>query len=365
MKRIAVVTATRAEYGLLRRTVEALRGEACFDVRLLVTGTHLSPAFGETWKQIEADGVRIDGKIDYLSCDRSPAGIAREAGRCAELFADAFDRMKPDLVLVLGDRYELLPICGSALVLGIPIAHIAGGEHTEGAIDDAVRNAVTMLATVHFPNSPEAAGEVMRLRGSSSNVFEVGEPGAENILKADLPSRGELAARFGLDASKPWVLATLHPETRENLDYNLDMARNMLAVLRGLKSCETVLTKANADPCGDQMNALYSAETAFHRYDSLGQDGYLGLMKEAALVIGNSSSGVIEAPLFGTPVVNIGHRQTGRRMSRCVISCDASQADIQKAVDAVKGRFEPDILPGTGHTSELIVKYLKEYFHER
>ena len=364
MKRIAVVTATRAEYGLLRRTVEALRAEACFDVKLVVTGTHLSPDFGETWKQIAEDGVRIDCKVDYLSKDRSPAGIAREAGRCAELFADTFATMKPDLVLVLGDRYELLPICGSALVLGIPVAHIAGGERTEGAIDDAVRNAVTMLSTVHFPNSPEAAEAIVRMRGSARNVFEVGEPGAENILKAALPSREELAARLGLDAAKPWVLATLHPETRESEAYNLDMARAMLEVLEQLKGHEVVLTKANADPCGEKMNALYTAARGLHMYASLGQNGYLGLMKEAAFVIGNSSSGVIEAPLFGTPVVNIGHRQTGRRMSPCVLNCEATATDIQRAVNAVHGRFQPDILPGTGHTSELIVKYLKAFFHE-
>ena len=364
MKRIAVVTATRAEYGLLRRTVEALRAEACFDVRLIVTGTHLSPAFGETWKEIEADGVRIDCKVDYLSQDRSSAGIAREAGHCAQLFADALAQMQPDLLLVLGDRYELLPICSSALVLGIPIGHIAGGERTEGAIDDAVRNAVTMLATVHFANSPEAAEEIVRMRGSAENVFEVGEPGAENILKAALPPREELAARLGLDIAKPWVLGTLHPETRESLDYNLFMAGNMLEALGQLKGYEIVLTKANADPCGEKMNALYAAAKGIHMYDSLGQNGYLGLMKEAAFVIGNSSSGVIEAPLFGTPVVNIGHRQTGRKMSRCVIPSEAGLPDIQAAIAAVKGRFQPDILPGTGHTSELIVKHLKAYFYE-
>lgn len=364
MKTIAVITATRAEYGLLRRTIEALREEPAFDIRLVVTGTHLCPAFGETWKQIEADGLRIDARIDYISKDRSPAGIAREAGSCARQFADAFSAIKPDLILVLGDRYELLPICGTALLMGIPIAHIAGGEHTEGAIDDAVRNAVTMLATVHFPNSPEAASEVIRLRNSSKNVFEVGEPGAENILKAKLPAREELAARLGLDSGKPWALAALHPETKESEEYNIAMAEAMLEALSGLTGYEVVLTKANADLCGNKMNALYSCRKEFHLYDSLGEECFLGLMKEAALMIGNSSSGVIEAPLFGTPVINIGKRQTGRKMSSCIINCEASQKDIRRAIGTVNGRFQPDILPGTGHTSELIVKHLKEYFHD-
>ena len=280
MKTIAVVTATRAEYGLLRRTIEALREEPSFDVRLIVTGTHLSPAFGETWKQIQKDGLKIDEKIDYLSEDRSPAGIAREAACCAQLFADAFEAMQPQLLLVLGDRYELLPICSTALIMGIPIAHIAGGEHTEGAIDDAVRNAVTMMATVHFPNSEEAAREVIRLRGSDQNVFEVGEPGAEHILKAVHPSREELAARLGLDPSKPWVMATLHPETRESEDYNLNMAQSMLDALRTLQGHEIVLSKANADFCGEKMNKLYEAARGVHLFSSLGQEVFLGMMKE-------------------------------------------------------------------------------------
>lgn len=364
MKTIAVVTATRAEYGLLRRTIQALREQPCFDVRLIVTGTHLSPAFGETWKQIEADGIRIDQKIDYLSEDRSPAGIASEAGRCAQLFAQTFESLQPHLVLVLGDRYELLPICSTALIMGIPIAHIAGGEHTEGAIDNEIRNAVTMMATVHFPNSPEAAREVIRLRGSSQNVFEVGEPGAENILKATHPSRKELAARLGLDEAKPWVMVTLHPETRESDEYNLNMAQSMLDALRQLKGHEIVLSKANADLCGEKMNKLYQAAHGVHLFSSLGQEAFLGMMKEAAFMVGNSSSGVIEAPLFGTPVINIGHRQTGRAMSSCVLNCEPTLQDILRAISTVKGRFQPNLLHGTGHTSELIAQHLKTYFYE-
>ena len=189
MKKIAVVTSTRAEYGLLRWTIEALRAEPCFDVQLLVTGTHLSPAFGCTWRQIEADGLRIDRKVDYLSEDRSDLGIAREMALCGRLFADAFAEMRPDLLLVLGDRYELLPICGSAWILGIPIAHIAGGEHTEGALDEQIRNAVTMMAWLHFPNSPEAAQEIARMRGSAENIFDVGEPCASRSPPAKRSQR--------------------------------------------------------------------------------------------------------------------------------------------------------------------------------
>ena len=366
MKKIAVVTATRAEYGLLRWTIEALRAEPCFDVRLLVTGTHLSPAFGETWKQIVADGLRIDGKIDYLSDDRSAAGIAREMAVCGRKFADVFAEMEPDLLLVLGDRYELLPICVAALVLGIPIAHIAGGEHTEGAIDDRVRNAVTMMADLHFPNSAEAAREIIRMRGSEAAVFNVGEPCVENSLRLPLPSREELAATFGLDPGKQWILCTLHPETRKDLAYNLQMARNFLQALLERKDCEIILSEANADPGGAEMNDLFRACTDpnLHVRASFGQRNYLGLMQEAWCVAGNSSSGVIETPRTGVPALNVGDRQKGRRLSANILSCTAAYESIRDALDRVGPRFTPDLSFGDGHTSTRIVRHIKDYFHE-
>ena len=365
MKRICVVTSTRAEYGLLRWTIEALRAEARFDTRLIVTGTHLSPAFGETWREIEADGIRIDRKVAYLSEDRSPAGIARETGVCASRFADALSELEPDLLLVLGDRYELLPICSTALLLGIPIAHIAGGEHTEGALDEQVRNAVTMMAALHFPNSPEAAAEIVRMRGSDRNVFNVGEPCVENGLRIPLPSRSELAARFGLDPDRRWVLCTLHPETRLGLEENLGTARALLRVLLTIEGCEILLSEANADPGGAEMNALYRSCKAphYHCFASLGQQNYLGLMDQAWCVAGNSSSGVIETPLRGIPAINIGDRQKGRRLCPNVISCGRSYDDIRTAFAQVGPRLEPDLSFGDGHTSGRIVQHIKDFFN--
>ncbi len=367
MKRICIVTATRAEYGLLRWTIEALRAEPCLDVQLVVTGTHLSPAFGETWRQIEADGVRIDRKIDYLSEDRSPAGIAREMGVCATRFAEAFSEMKPDLLLVLGDRYELLPICSTALLLGIPIAHIAGGEHTEGALDERVRNAVTMMADLHFPNSAEAAAEIVRMRGSDRNIFNVGEPCVENNLRIPLPSREELAETLGLDPGKDWILATLHPETLKSREENLSAARNLLEALLERPDWEIVMSGANADPVGEEMNAIYRAcrDSRFHLFESLGQRNYLGVMNEALCVVGNSSSGVIETPRLGIPAINIGDRQKGRRLCANVISCRSDLDSIRSALGKVGPRLDPDLSFGDGHTSERIVHHIKEYFDER
>ncbi len=367
MKRICIVTTSRAEYGLLRWTIEALRAEPCFDVQLVVGGTHLSPAFGETWRQIEADSVRIDRKVDYLSEDRSTAGIAQETGVCAGLFAEAFAELKPDLLLVLGDRYELLPICTAALLSGIPIAHIAGGEQTEGAIDDQVRNAVTMMATLHFPNSAEAAAEIARMRGSDRNVFNVGEPCVENSRRILLPSRAELAAALSLDPAKDWILATLHPETRRSREANLEMARALLKALLERPGCEIVMSEANADPVGAEMNEIYRScrEPNFHLFPSLGQRNYLGVMNEARCVVGNSSSGVIETPLPGIPAVNIGDRQKGRRLCANVLSCGPGYEEIRAALDRVGRRLAPDRSFGDGHTSEHIAKHIKDYFDER
>ena len=366
MKRIAIVTATRAEYGLLRWTIEALRSEPCFDVRLIVTGTHLSPAFGEPWREIEADGLRIDERIDYLGTDRSPAGIAREMSVCARLFADCFSKMAPDLLLVLGDRYELLPVCSTALVLGIPIAHIAGGEHTEGALDERVRNAVTMMATLHFPNSPEAARELVRMTGSPERIFNVGEPCVENSLRLSLPGRKELAGTLGLDPDKDWYLCTLHPETCLNTASNLAMARALIKALQGLTECEIILSEANADPGGAEMNALYRDWKApnVHLYPSLGQTAYQALMREARCVVGNSSSGVIETPLSGTPAINIGDRQKGRRLCPNVISCGRDPESIREALERIGPHLPADLSFGDGHTSEHIVKHIKAYFDE-
>ena len=366
MRKIAVVTATRAEYGLLRWTIEALRSEPCFDVRLIVTGTHLSPAYGETWRQIEADGLRIDERIDYLSADRSPAGIAREMSDCARLFADCLATMRPDLLLVLGDRYELLPVCSTALLLGIPIAHIAGGEHTEGALDEKVRNAVTMMATLHFPNSPEAAAEIVRMTGSPERVFNVGEPCVENGLRLALPSRKEIAETLGLHPDRDWYLCTLHPETCLPLEENLAMARALIQALQELKDAEIILCEANADPGGAEMNAVYRSWTApqVHLSSSLGQTAYLALMREARCVVGNSSSGVIETPLSGTPALNIGERQKGRRLCPNVLSCGRSFPEIREALGRIGPRRPADLSFGDGHTSKHIVQHIKSYFDE-
>ena len=363
MKKIAVVTATRAEYGLLRWTIEALRAEPCFDLCLIVAGTHLSPAFGETWRQIEADGLRIDRKIDYLSEDRSPAGIAREMGVCAQRFVDTLSEVRPDLLLVLGDRYELLPICNSALILGIPIAHISGGDVTVGAIDNEIRNAVTMMSVLHFPGTQESAERIVRMRGSAEGVCSVGEPGLEQCRRLTLLSREELARDLGLDPARQWVSFSYHPQTRGNIKSDLAEVSQLLDFLLDQASVEVVATRANADPGGEQINDLLERRAGgrLHLHASLGQLRFLSLLKESYCCIGNSSSGIVEAPFFGTPAINVGRRQEGRHLCANVISLPSAYglAAAWATVDAHRIR---DNWYGDGHTSERIVRQLKEWF---
>lgn len=362
MKKIAVVTATRAEYGLLRWTIEALRAEPCFDVCLIVAGAHLSPAFGETWRQIEADGVRIDRKIDYLSADRSPAGIAREMGVCAQLFSDAFAEIQPDLLLVLGDRYELLPICSSALVLGIPIAHLSGGDVTTGAIDNEIRNAVTMMAALHFPGTQESAERIVRMRGNAEGVCCVGEPGLEQCQRLNLLSREELARDLGLDPARQWVSFSYHPQTHGSVEEDLAEVSRTLDFLLAQASVEIVATRANADPGGEQINALLERRAGgrLHLYASLGQLRYLSLLKESYCCIGNSSSGIVETPFFGTPTLNLGRRQEGRHLCANVLSLPSAEGLAAAWAEVDAHRIQDDWY-GDGQTSGRIVQFLKNW----
>ncbi len=365
MKKICIVSSTRAEYGLLRWTIDGVARDPELELQLVVSGTHLDPAFGETWRDIAADGYPIAAKVD-MQLESGRKGAVHSMSRCMDGMAEVFESLQPDLVLVLGDRYELLPVCSAATVMGIPIAHVAGGECTEGAIDNEIRNAVTMLSTLHFPNSPEACRELIRMRGSDAWVYNVGEPCIENYLRLELPSREELAVEFGLDADRDWILCTLHPETRQSLDYNLSMARALVKVLLETSGTEIVFSSANADPGGAEINAFLAGvdDAHFHLFRSLGQRNYLGMMREARCVAGNSSSGVIETPFLGTPAVNIGNRQKGRRIASNVICCDSSYEGIKAAFAGAGERKTPDPAFGDGHTSERIINQIKAFLYE-
>lgn len=369
-KKVCVVTAARSEYGLLRWVIDEVYRDPGLEFQLVVTGAHLAEEQGFTYRQIESDGYPITVKVDMRLNSTSKALIAESMGHCSIGFSRTLSELQPDLLVVLGDRYELLPICGAALVMNIPIAHISGGDVTIGAIDNEVRNAVTMMSELHFPGVQESADNIIRMRGSNKYVWAVGEPGLENFHRLPLMNRSELSSSLQIPSEKKWILVTLHPETQEPLEYNLKMAENIVSLMNKMNDVFVVISYANADFGGAQINDFWNNivkqdSKKYRVYPSLGQIRYLSFMKECFAVVGNSSSGIVEAPHLGTPVINIGNRQTGRHLCKNVIQIDN---DIDSLVDAWKkielnSAKQTDDYYGDGSTSRKIVKHIKEYLY--
>lgn len=367
IKKICIVTAARSEYGLLRWLMKDIASTEGIVPQVIVTGSHLSTDQGYTIKEIEKDAIRIDKTVEMLLSSFSSVGIAKSMGLCAIGIADAFNELKPDILVILGDRYELLPICSTALVMGIPIAHISGGDITEGALDDQVRNAITMMSSLHFPGTEESAQRVMRMLGNNKNVFAVGEPGLDNFKRSALMSRSELADSLNLDINKRWVLLTLHPETTESLEYNLKMADNLKQSLDSLDNIQVVITQSNADLGGNEINAYYRQQARnnpqkYSFFSTLGQVRYLSFMKEVWTVVGNSSSGIVEAPFIAKPVINIGNRQKGRHICTNVINAENSIDSILSAINNLDYLPKsPDSFWGDGHTTERIIQHITNF----
>ncbi len=366
MKKICVVTAARSEYGVLRWVIDEVNNDNDLELQLIATGAHLSVDQGLTYKFIEQDGYPIIAKVDmHLSSD-DKANLVRSMGKCSEGFADVLEEIKPDLVVVLGDRYELLPIVSAALVMRIPIAHISGGDVTEGAIDDEVRNAVSMMSTLHFPGVIDSAKNLHRMLGSEKNVYVVGEPGLDSFLRYKLWDKKTTAKELNLDVKKRWCLVTLHSETKKSLEENIKMVQSLYSSMLQTTDIQYVITKANTDAGGAAINEFWlevaSKNPSVQVYASLGQIRYLSFMKHADMVIGNSSSGIIEAPFMGTPVVNIGDRQKGRHICKNVICCGRNPAEITSALlKASESERKIDTYWGDGHSSERIVAEIKKF----
>lgn len=370
MKKVCIITAARSEYGLLRWTIDGVEHNPRLALQLVVTGAHLMSCHGYTYKCIEDDGYPISAKVDMgLDCG-SKQSIVESMGRCSLGFAKTFAELRPDIVVVLGDRYELLPICSAALLMNIPIAHISGGDVTIGAIDNEVRNAVTMMSSLHFPGVESSGRNIIRMRNIEANVWVVGEPGLDNFRRSSLMSRQELAENIGIPINNKWILVTLHPETNESLEYNLRMANHIVELTDSMKDASIVISQANADFGGNQINN-YWAEVEkqnpekFHLYPSLGQMRYLSFMNECYAVLGNSSSGIVEAPCLGTPVINIGNRQTGRHICRNVRQVGNNMEEIRDAWEGIEKcpMRVKDHYYGDGHTAEKIVKHIEEYLN--
>lgn len=368
--KVCIVTAARSEYGLMRWIIDSIHNDTDLELQLVVTGAHLSPEQGLTYKFIEEDGYPIVEKVPMLLSCNDESGIAKSMGVCSISMADAFNRLKPDIIVVLGDRYELLSIVGTALVMRIPVAHISGGDVTEGAIDDEVRNAVSMMSSIHFPGVVDSAHNLHRMLGEDKNVFAVGEPGLDSFIRINLWSKEKTAHELHLDINQKWCLVTLHPETKLSIEDNLNMARHLFEAMMRTTGVQYVVTKANADIGGVYINNYWTevVEKNSDRvklYASLGQIRYLSYMKHADMVVGNSSSGIVEAPFMGTPVVNIGDRQKGRHICKNVICCGRGESEIYDALlNAQSADRKVDTFWGDGHTSDRIVQKIKEYLNK-
>lgn len=336
-KKICIVTAARSEYGILRWLIDDLSHSEIFKLQLAVTGGHLLAEQGHTIDEIIEDGYEITDIVDAGLDSSSKSELASYMGRLAEGFSKCFERLSPDYVMVLGDRYELLPICNTAYVMGIPIIHISGGDVTEGAIDDGIRNAVTMLATYHFPGTESSRQNIIRMRNSDKNIWAVGEPGLDIFNRIPLLTRDELSKDLKINSLDKWILMTYHPETTESLDYNMNAVKNIISCLDKLSGYETVITYANADFGGREINDFLenfvkSHSGKFRILPSLGQKRYVSFMKQAALVIGNSSSGICEAPFLKVPVVNVGDRQKGRYLCDNIIQTMPDMSSISDSI---------------------------------
>ncbi|MBK7891769.1 MAG: UDP-N-acetylglucosamine 2-epimerase (hydrolyzing) [Bdellovibrionales bacterium] len=336
-RRIAVVTGSRAEYGLLRFLMKAIQGSDDLELQTACCGMHLSTEFGETWREIEADGFQIHERIEMLVDGDSLAAMSKSTGIGVIGFTEALERLAPDIVVVLGDRYEILSAAVAAMLLRIPIAHIHGGETTEGAIDESIRHAITKMSAIHFVSAEPHLKRVIQLGENPSLVFNVGAPGLDGMATLTPLTRAELERQLNVQFGPKNLLITFHPETLSSLTPEVQI-RELIAALECLHTdTHLFFTKPNADAGGRRIAASIEAfardnPTRTRVFTSLGQLRYLSLMKQVDAVVGNSSSGLIEAPFFQKPTVNIGDRQKGRLHGESVLNCEIEQRQILQAL---------------------------------
>ena len=374
MKKVCVVTGTRAEYGLLKPIINKISKDDELELCLIVTGMHLSPEFGMTYREIENDGYEIKHKVEMLLSADTPSSIVKSMGVEMIGFADVYAEEQPDMVVLLGDRYEILVAATAAMVHRIPIAHIHGGESTEGAIDEAIRHSITKMSMLHFASTEVYKKRIIQLGEQPERVFSVGALGVENVKSLSLLSRKELEESIQFSFDKATVMVTYHPVTLEN-DTVENQFANLLTVLKKHKELQIIFTKANADTDGRVINQMidqFVLENSNRSiaFTSMGQLRYLSALQYCVAVIGNSSSGIIEVPSFGIPTVDIGERQKGRVRAESVIHCGTEESEIESAMkealsDAGREKAKQSMNPYEGvDTSKRIIEVIKKYLKQ-
>ena len=371
MIKVCVLTATRAEYGLLSPVIKKMNMDKDFEVKVVVTGAHLSPEFGLTYREIEEDGVKIHRKIEMLLSADTPSAISKSMGLAVISFADYFAENSFDCLLVLGDRYETLAVCFAAMNAQIPIVHMHGGEITEGAIDDVIRHVITKMSYIHFTSTETYRRRVIQLGEEPTRVFCVGATGVENAKCTQLLTKDELLEELMLDSNKKYALVTFHPVTLAEKS-SVDQVKELLKAMEQMDDIQYIVTEANADAEGRIINKMWhqfaDKKNNIYVFSSLGRKKYLSAVKYAEFVMGNSSSGIIEVPYFGVPTIDIGIRQKGRIKARSIIECDVDSYNILDAIRRARSEEFKKIIKdttnpyGDGNTSEKIIEILKERF---
>lgn len=364
VRKIAVVTGSRAEYGLLFWVIQLLRQTPAVELQLIVTGMHLSPEFGMTVSEIERDGVPIHRRVEMLMSSDSPGGIAKSVAIGLIGLSDALEQLRPDIVLVLGDRFEMLAAAQAALLHNVPLAHIAGGDTTEGAFDESIRHAITKMAHLHLVTSALSARRVRQLGEDPAHVHVVGSPGLDHLRRQTLLDRDQLADALGHPLGERNLLVTFHPVTLEPGEGERQQAELLAALEQEPHGTTLWFTRPNADTGGRALAAALDAWAADHPnaqvFTSMGQLRYLSLMAQVDAVVGNSSSGLYEAPSFRIPTLNIGDRQRGREAASSVLHCPAERDAIVAALRKLPTLdCSETVNPyGDGHSAERIVAAL-------
>ncbi len=369
-RKIAVITGTRAEYGLFKIILNKIIQSQKLELKLIVTGTHLSPQHGNTYQQILKDGFKIDYKVDLLVGGDSPSAVAKSIGLGTISFAQVFAEFKPDILLFLGDRYELLAAASAALPFNIILAHIAGGEITEGAMDDQIRHALTKLSHLHFACAEPYKNNIKKLAEEDWRIFDVGHPCLELIKETNLISEEELFKTYNLDTEKLLFLVTLHTTTLNTIEEEIRQTMAFFETLREYPDVNILITYPNADTNShvivEEIEKIKTMKniSVFH---NMGSTIYLSFMQIADLVIGNSSSGLVEGPYFKIPVVNYGDRQKGRLQASNIVDSAPNKEELKKSIDfALNNADFRKSLPATkstyglGNTSDSIIKVLEE-----
>lgn len=370
MKKVCVVTATRAEYGLLKPLMDLIKQSKELELQIIVTGAHLSPEFGLTYKAIENDGFTINEKVEALLSSDTASSITKTMGLAMIGLADILPRLNPDLLVILGDRYEMLATASVATIFKIPIVHLHGGEITEGAYDDAIRHAISKLSFLHFTSTEAYKNRVIQMGEAPERVFNVGAIGLDNIKKLQLLSKEELEKDLDIQFKKYNYQVTFHPETLTNLSSEEQFKILLDAILKQ-KDSFFIFTKANADTDGRVINQMIDDFVKKHPqnskvFSSLGTLRFLSVVKICDAIVGNSSSGIIEAPSLQTATINIGDRQKGRIQADSIINVNCNVTEIENSFEQLKNNWSKKRLVNVknpyenGIASEKIIKQLIE-----